>query len=118
MKWSRDGSIQSTFGAAGPARPSVLPVRCGLPRYVVHGSVARADRFTTKAQRTQRRHTEDCCLSRRRMGSLPLVFSLCPLCLCGEFSSFHSVGGVWSSIAARRWLPPTVISFARRAPDE
>src|SRR5262249_29588424 len=39
-KWSWPLCAHSTAGAAAPALPSVQPVRCGLPRYVDHGSAA------------------------------------------------------------------------------
>src|SRR5262245_11378469 len=55
MKWSLLGITHSTFGVCGPGMPSVQAVRCGLPRYVVHGSAVRAEPFTTKTQRTQRK---------------------------------------------------------------
>jgi hypothetical protein len=32
MKWSCDATAHSTAGVSGPGLPSVLPVRCGLPR--------------------------------------------------------------------------------------
>src|SRR5947209_3608270 len=39
-KWSCDFTTHSTTGFSGPGLPSVFPVRCGLPRYVAHGSAA------------------------------------------------------------------------------
>src|SRR5260221_13460023 len=43
MWWSRDLCAQRTLAEVGPGRPSVLPVRCGLPRKVDHGSAFWAD---------------------------------------------------------------------------
>jgi hypothetical protein len=36
MKWSNDFTDHRRAGFSGPAALSVLPVRCGLPRYVAH----------------------------------------------------------------------------------
>src|SRR5262245_65374242 len=50
MKCSFDFTTHSTLGAAGPALPSVPPVRSTFPRYVAHGSTA-GEGLTTEAQR-------------------------------------------------------------------
>src|SRR5712672_633382 len=51
MKCSCDFSTHNTLGAVGPATLSVFPVRCGLPRYVDHGSAAEEESATKNTKR-------------------------------------------------------------------